>query len=136
MEFIDPEEVATFKNTIFEYTVDQATPINVTLPAADGGHGTLEYTLGAVTGGPAVGTGSATAIIAPSDPMTGITLSVSPEAIGEDDGQTDCTITAVFNGGVMRTEATAVTLRMEDTATQAEDYRLTGAPITEPTRLS
>ena len=41
----DAEQLATFKNTIFEYTVGQATPINATLPAASGGHGTLTYGL-------------------------------------------------------------------------------------------
>lgn len=45
VEFVDEAEVRTFKNTIFEYTVDQETPINVTLPEAEGGHGTLTYGL-------------------------------------------------------------------------------------------
>ncbi len=45
VEFYDADEVRAFKDTIFEYTVGQATPINATLPAADGGHGTLKYGL-------------------------------------------------------------------------------------------
>ena len=41
----DAAQLATFKNTIFEYTVGQAEQINATLPAASGGHGTLSYGL-------------------------------------------------------------------------------------------
>ena len=87
-------------------------------------------TLGTVAGDASIGRESATAVIAASDPLTGITLSASPEAIGEEDGPTSVTITAEFNGGVMRTEATTIALTMEGTATPAEDYSLTGAPPT------
>ena len=45
VDFFDPDAVATFRNTIIEYTVGQADPINLTLPEAAGGHGTLKYGL-------------------------------------------------------------------------------------------
>ncbi len=45
VEYSDADAVRTFKNTIIEYTVGQDTPINMTLPAAEGGHGTLTYGL-------------------------------------------------------------------------------------------
>ena len=45
VHFVDEGAVRTFKNTIIEYTVGQAEPISMTLPAADGGHGTLKYGL-------------------------------------------------------------------------------------------
>ena len=41
----DAEQRQAFKDTIFEYTVGQAEPINATLPEATGGHGTLTYGL-------------------------------------------------------------------------------------------
>ena len=41
----DAEERRAFEDTVFEYTVGQAAPINATLPAASGGHGTLTYGL-------------------------------------------------------------------------------------------
>ncbi len=45
VHFVDEGAVRTFKNTIIEYTVGQSEPISMTLPAADGGHGTLKYGL-------------------------------------------------------------------------------------------
>ena len=41
----DAEQRQAFKSAIFEYTVGQAEPINVTLPVATGGHGALTYGL-------------------------------------------------------------------------------------------
>ncbi len=41
----DADERQAFKDTIFEYTVGQADPINATLPEASGGHGTLTHGL-------------------------------------------------------------------------------------------
>ena len=45
VEFSDAAAVQAFKNTIFEYTVSQDTPISMTLPEAEGGHGSLTYGL-------------------------------------------------------------------------------------------
>ena len=41
----DAEHRRAFEDTILEYTVGQAEPINATLPEASGGHGTLKYGL-------------------------------------------------------------------------------------------
>ena len=41
----DADEIQTFKDTIFVYTVGQAERIEATLPEATGGHGTLTYGL-------------------------------------------------------------------------------------------
>ncbi len=42
---LDADQRQTFKDTIFEYTIGQAEPIEATLPAATGGHGGLTYGL-------------------------------------------------------------------------------------------
>ena len=69
---------------------------------------------------------------------TGITLSASPNSLGEDDSATSVTVTATLDGDTTRTEATVVTIgTLAGTATKDTDYTATSlASITIPANTS
>ena len=75
-----------------------------------------------------------TTITDDDDAPTGITLSASPDTLGEDDSAKSITVTATLNGGTTRTEATVVTIgALSGTATKDTDYTATSlASITIP----
>ena len=76
-------------------------------------------------GGPAptLGTSSVitTTIDDDDDAISGITLTVSPTSVGEDDGKTEFTVTASLGGATTRPSDTVVTLTLGGTA-GSSDY--------------
>ena len=75
-----------------------------------------------------------TTITDDDDAPSGITLSASPNTLGEDDAATSVTVTATLNGGTTRTSATVVTIgTLAGSATKDTDYTATTlASITIP----
>ena len=95
----------------------------VTISSASGGGGTTSLGTSSVT----------TTITDDDDAPTGITLSASPNSLGEDDSATSITITATLNGSKLPS-ATVVTIgTLSGTATKDTDYAATSlATITIP----
>ena len=89
-------------------------------------------------GGPSPGLATSksvtTTITDDDDAPSGITLSASPNTLGEDDNATSITVTATLDGGTTRTSATVVTIgRLSGTAAEDTDYEATDlASITIP----
>ena len=89
-------------------------------------------------GGPAPSLGTSksvtTTITDDDNAPTGITLTASPDTLGEDDAATSVTVTATLQGGTTRTSATIVTIgALAGTATKGTDYTATSlASITIP----
>ena len=79
-----------------------------------------------------------TTITDDDDAPSGITLSVNPSTLGEDDPATSVTVTATLDGGTTRPEATVVTIgTLAGTATKDTDYTVTTlASITIPANSS
>ena len=79
-----------------------------------------------------------TTITDDDDAPTGITLSASPNTLGEDDSATSVTVKATLNGGTTRASATVVTIgTLAGTATKDTDYTATSlASITIPANSS
>ena len=81
-------------------------------------------------GGPAPKLGTAkvvtTTIDDDDDAISGITLTVSPTSVGEDDGKTEFTVTASLGGTTTRPSDTVVTLTLGGTA-GSSDYKVNTA---------
>ena len=110
----------TFTVQTTEDTIDEGTgeTFTVTISSPSGGGGPS----------PSLGTSKSvtTTITDDDDAPTGITLSASPNSLGEDDSATSVTVTATLNGGTTRTEATVVTIgTLAGTATKDTDYTAT-----------
>ena len=75
-----------------------------------------------------------TTITDDDDTPTGITLSASPNSLGEDDSATSITVTATLQGDSTRTTPTVVTIgTLAGTATKDTDYTITTlASVTIP----
>ena len=112
----------TFTVQTTEDTIDEGTGENFTV--------TISSPLGGGGPAPSLATSkSVTTTIADDDDAPGgITLSASPNTLGEDDEATDITVTATLNGGTTRTTDTVVTIgTLEGTATKDTDYSVTKA---------
>ena len=109
----------TFTVETKQDTIDEGTgeTFTVTISGQSGGGGAT----------PTLGTSSVTTTITDDDDApTGITLSVAPSTLGEDDNATSVTVTATLNGGTTRTSATVVTIgTLTGTATKDTDYTAT-----------
>ena len=69
-----------------------------------------------------------TTITDDDDAPSGITLSASPNSLGEDDGKTSITVTAALDGGTTRPSSTVVTITaLSGTATSGTDYSVNTA---------
>ena len=117
----------TFTVQTTEDVIDEGTgeKFTVTISSPSGGGGPA----------PSLGTSSVTTTITDDDAApTGITLSASPNTLGEDDSATSVTVTATLDGGTTRTSATVVTIgTLSGTATEDTDYEATTlASITIP----
>ena len=116
----------TFTVSTIEDAVDEpgeTFSVSISSPAGGGGPA------------PTLGTDSVTTTITDDDGApTGITLSASPNTLGEDQGRTEVTVTATLNGGTTRSETTVITIdALEGSATQNTDYTAgTLASITIP----
>ena len=111
----------TFTVQTTDDTVDEGTgetfSVSISSPAGGGGPA------------PSLGTNKSvtTTISDDDDAPTGITLSASPNTLGEDDGETDITVTATLNGSA-RASATVVTIgALAGTATKGTDYAVNTA---------
>ena len=118
----------TFTVQTTEDTIDEGTgeTFTVTISSPSGGGGPA----------PSLGTSlkSVTTTITDDDAApTGITLSASPNSLGEDDSATSVTVTATLNGSTLPS-ATVVTIgTLAGTATKDTDYTATSlASITIP----
>ena len=119
--------VQTTEDTIDEGTGETFT-VTISSPSGSGGPAPTLATAKSVT----------TTITDDDDAPTGITLSASPNTLGEDDTATSVTVTATLDGGTTRTEATVVTIgTLSGTATEDTDYTATTlASITIPANSS
>ena len=94
---------------------------------------TFTVTISSPSGGggatPTLGTSSVTTTIDDDDDaISGITLTVSPTSVGEDDAKTEFTVTASLSGTTTRTSATVVTIgTLSGTATKDTDYTVNTA---------
>ena len=120
----------TFTNTA---AGSQTITVQTTKDTLDEGTGeTFTVTISSPSGGggpaPSLGTSESvtTTITDDDDAPTGITLSASPDTLGEDDAATSVTVTATLKGDSTRTEATVVTIgTLGGTATKGTDYTAT-----------
>ena len=115
--------VQTTQDTLDEGTGETFT-VSISSPSGGGGPAPTLGTSKKVT----------TTITDDDDAPSGITLSASPDTLGEDDAATSITVTATLNGDSTRTEATVVTIgTLAGTATKDTDYSATTlASITIP----
>ena len=126
----------TFTNTA---AGDQTFTVQTTGDDIDEGTGeTFTVTISSATGGggtTSLGTSTVTTTITDDDDApSGITLSVSPSSVGEDDAATSVTVTATLQGGSTRPTSTVVTIgTLKGSATKDTDYTATSlASITIP----
>ncbi len=107
--------VATTADTFDEGTGETFT-VSIASPSGGGGPAPSLATAKSVT----------TTITDDDDAVSGITLSASPNSVGEDDGETEITVTATLDGGSTRPAATVVTIgALAGTATKDTDYEAT-----------
>ena len=112
---------------------DKTFTVSTTVDTVDESDETFTVTISSPSGGggatPTLGTSLVSTTITDDDAApTGITLSASPDTLGEDDGKTSITVTATLNGGTTRTEATTVTIgTLSGTATKDTDYAVNTA---------
>ena len=87
---------------------------------------------------PTLGTSSVTTTITDDDAApTGITLSASPNSLGEDDSATSVTVTATMNGSTLPSDTVVTIGTLAGTATKDTDYTATSlASITIPANTS
>ena len=110
----------TFTVQTTEDKIDEGTGeiFTVTISSPSGGGGPA----------PILGTSKSVTTTITDDDTSGITLSVSPSSVKENDDATDITVTATLNGGITRAEATVVTIgTLSGTATKDTDYSVTTA---------
>ena len=75
---------------------------------------------------PTLGTDTVTTTITDDDGTpSSITLSVSPDTVGEDDGATNITVTAMLDGTSTLATSTTVNLTLGGTASSTDDYIVT-----------
>ena len=102
----------TFTNTA---AGSQTFTVQTTEDTFDDDDETFTVTISSPSGGggatPSIGTASVTTTIDDDDDaISGITLTVSPTSVGEDDAKTEFTVTASLGDSTTRPEATVVTL--------------------------
>ena len=114
-----PATTLTFTVTTKEDTFDESDEtftVSISSPSDGGGPAPSLATAKSVT----------TTITDDDDAVSGITLSASPNSVGEDDEATSVTITATLDGGSTRPSATVVTIgALAGTATKDTDYTAT-----------
>ena len=110
----------TFTVQTSEDTVDEGTgetfTVSISGPSGGGGATSLG-TAKSVT----------TTITDDDDAPTGITLSASPNTLGEDDGQTSITITATLGGSALPTDTVVTIGTLAGSATKGTDYAVNTA---------
>ena len=116
----------TFTNTA---AGDQTFTVQTTEDTFDESGETFTVTISSPSGGggptPTLGTSKSvtTTIDDDDDAISGITLTVSPTSVGEDDSKTEFTVTASLGGTTTRPSATVVTIgTLSGTATKDTDY--------------
>ena len=116
----------------------QTFTVQTTDDTTDEGTGeTFTVTISGPSGGgatPALGTSTVTTTITDDDATpTGITLSASPNTLGEDDAATAVTVTATMNGSTLPTQTVVTIGTLSGSATKGTDYTATSlATITIP----
>ena len=118
----------TFTNTA---AGSQTFTVQTTEDTFDESNETFTVTISSPSGGggptPTLGTSSVTTTIDDDDDaISGITLTVNPTSVGEDDGKTEFTVTASLGGTTTRPSNTAVTLTLGGTA-ESSDYTVNTA---------
>ena len=138
MDYTAKSGTLTFTNSA---AGSQTFTVQTTEDAVDEGTGeTFKVTISSPSGGggPAPKLSASptvtTTITDDDNAPTGITLSASPNTLGEDDAATSVTVTATLSGGTTRTSETVVTIgTLAGTATKDTDYTATSlASITIP----
>ena len=116
----------TFTVQTTEDDVDEGTgeTFTVTISSPSGGGGPT----------PSLGTSSkSTTITDDDDAPSGITLSASPDTLGEDDAATSVTVTATLNGSTLPSDTVVTIGTLSGSATKGTDYTATSlASITIP----
>ena len=116
----------------------QTFTVQTTDDTTDEGTGeTFTVTISGPSGGgatPALDTSTVTTTITDDDATpTGITLSASPNTLGEDDAATAVTVTATMNGSTLPTQTVVTIGTLSGSATKGTDYTATSlATITIP----
>ena len=132
----------TAKSGTLTFTQTAAGPqtftVQTTGDSIDEGTGeTFTVTISSPSGGgatPTLGTSSVTTTITDDDAApTGITLSASPNTLGEDDSATSITVTATMTGSTLPSDTVVTIGTLAGSATKDTDYAATTlASITIP----
>ena len=110
----------------------QTITVETTEDKVDEGTGeTFTVTISSPSGGggpaPSLGTSSVSTTITDDDTASGITLSVSPSSVREDDDATNITVTATLDDGITRVSDTVVTIGTLEGTAVSSDYSVTKA---------